>query len=122
MNAAIEYQEEKSVDMVEVILDLSRASSGAVLPYAIARYAPDGKGMSGADNLTWEVTATGEQVEPVQIEIADLWFSNWDKPEFQLRNGLTNEKKMTAFIAKELKIKQADVHLPLFTAKDYYKR
>lgn len=115
--AALEIQQQTHADFVEVCLDISKLSSGGLVPFAIARYAPDGKGISGQDNFKWEVKTSETKVSEHSPKIADLWFEN--RESFLKPNGSLDELRLKNFISQKLGIKRDLVHLASSYLIDY---
>jgi hypothetical protein len=113
MKAAIDSQQELGLDMVEVWLEPDASLMGLGYQYAIARYAPDGRGFNPPQQWKWEVEASEQIVRPQALTIAKLWFQNRDS--FQTKDGITDEPKLEAFIAKKLSIPTKQVNLDELT-------
>jgi hypothetical protein len=120
MAVARRVQQERQADVVEAIQDLSVGSSGSLAALAIARFAPDGKGMSGYSKTTWEVMSSDSEIEPIEMQMANLWFKN--RHLFETRDGFTDERRMKAFIARELKMPASKVTLPFISLSEYMTR
>lgn len=126
MKAAFELQQSTGCDFVKVFHliapDPNQVGTGTY--YTDLSYAPDGLGVGGESPLrngTWEATVTDEVVDGLTLEAEKLWWSNRSK--FQRADGFggteTDEKAMKEFIAKQLNVKPADVHLAIFTRRPY---
>lgn len=121
IKAAIDLQKKSNADMVSIWLEISPSIAGSGNQFAVARYAPDGAGISGVkkvDNWTWEVEATGDIPDQQSVTMAELWYHN--RPSFLLKNGLTDEPKLKAAIAKKLGIKADQVGLKLWHQRKPY--
>lgn len=117
MKAAIDLQKKNAADFVNVWLEINPTLAGKGYQLAIARYAPDGKGISGTEELKWEVEAADVSTDSQEIAIGDLWYKNRDS--FLRPDGLVDEPRIMVFIAKKLHISPDQVHLPWFTRKGY---
>jgi hypothetical protein len=116
IKAAIAIQKETRSDVVAVMLEPSVGSIGQGLPYAIVRYAPDGRGLSGEDDWTWEAEAAEKPLTKMEIAISELWWGNRDN--FQV-NGMTDEPAIMKWIASKLGIESSQVNLPFISRKAY---
>ena len=121
IKAAIDLQKKSNADMVSIWLEINPILAGTSNQFAVVRYAPDGAGFSGikkVDNWIWEVEATGDIPDQQAVTMAELWYQN--RPSFLLSNGLTDEPKLKAAIAKKLKIKTDQVGLKLWFQRKPY--
>lgn len=113
MAAALYYAEAKSADVVGIVLDSQPGPAFGKIPLATVTYAPDGKGVSGSDNWTWDMLqATPRGLTAQELKIQRLWGEM--RGQFQA-NGFTDEERLKAAIAKKLKIPERKVMLyPVF--------
>jgi len=116
IQAARDIQKETGADVVAVNLQPSIVSIGEGISYAIARYAPDGRGLSGKDHWKWEVEAAERTLNKADILISDIWWEN--NLRFQ-RDGVTDEPTLIAFISEKTGIIPNQIHLPLVIRKQY---
>ncbi|HEY6330435.1 MAG TPA: hypothetical protein VI756_13950 [Blastocatellia bacterium] len=112
--AALDIQRKTGADMVEVFLDLSAETSGAIPALAIVRYSPDGKGMSGSDNYHWEVEAAEGTFTPQQVKIANLFFAAYK------RDPNASESTITAAISRTLHVPKSKVIWPAYVSSQLY--
>lgn len=113
MGAALYYAEAKSADVVGIVLDSQPGPAFGKTILATATYAPDGKGLSGSDDWTWNtLQATPRGLTAQELKIQRLWGEMRGK--FQV-DGSTDERRLKAAIAKKLKIPAEKVMLnPVF--------
>lgn len=113
MAAALYYAEAKNADVVGVTLESQPGPAFGKSPLATVTYAPDGKGVSGSDNWTWDMLqATPRGLTAQELKIQRLWGEM--RGQFQA-NGFTDEERLKAAIAKKLKIPVEKVMLyPVF--------
>ena len=107
--AAHYYAQEKRAAVVSITLDSQPGPAFGKTVLATATYAPDGKGVSGSDDWTWNtLQATPRGLTAQELKIQRLWGEM--REQFQA-NGFTDEKGLTAVIAKKLKIPAEKVML-----------
>ena len=113
MAAALYYAEAKNAAVVGIMLDSQPGPAFGKTVLATATYAPDGKGVSGSDDWTWNtLQATPRGLTAQELKIQRLWGEM--REQFQA-NGFTDEKGLTVAIAKKLKIPAEKVMLnPVF--------
>lgn len=116
IKAALEKQKETNAQVVFVQLLPSSEFLGTGDAYAIARYAPDGKGISGDEHWTWEVEVAMQPLTQKEIAISKLW---WAYRSSYQKDGLTDESRLKEFIAKKLKITIDSVILPWVMRSKY---
>lgn len=99
--------------MVSITLDSQPGPAFGKTVLATAVYAPDGKGVSGSDDWTWStLQATPRGLTAQELKIQRLWGEM--REQFQA-NGFTDEGRLTAAIAKKLKVPAEKVMLsPVF--------
>jgi hypothetical protein len=112
--AALDIQRETGRDMIEVFLDLSPETSGAMPAIAVARYAPDGKGMTGFDNYHWEVESATGTFTPQQIQMANLFWDAYKK------DSAASEPSLIAQIARKLGVPRSKVTWPTYVSSPMY--
>lgn len=119
--AAKELQERENAAVVFIILEPSAALAGLGSPLALARYAPDGGGWSGDQDWTWEVEASRDSIDPMQVKVAEKWEEK--KDSFQISDGfggtMTDEDALTEALVKELGITEDQVRFPYFPLESY---
>jgi len=115
IQAAKDLQAKTDADQAYVLLAIDGLKSSHGLPLATAAYTPDGKGNSGKTNSdVWEVEASDKHLTQLEKNIVVLWENN--KKNFLKEDGvLTDEKKLSQFIAKELNISVDEVNMPYIT-------
>lgn len=69
MKAAEELRQKQMVQVARVFLEPDQAAAGKGYAVATAVFAIDGKGFSGAENKTWEVSATKEKPELAAVSM-----------------------------------------------------
>lgn len=113
ITAARYYAQEKRAAVVSITLDSQPGPAFGKTVLATAIYAPDGKGVSGSDDWTWStLQATPRGLTAQELKIQRLWGEM--RKQFQA-NGFTDEGRLTAAIAKKLKIPAEKVMLsPVF--------
>ena len=113
MAAALYYAEAKNAAVVGIMLDSQPGPAFGKTVLATATYAPDGKGVSGSDDWTWNtLQATPRGLTAQELKIQRLWGEMRGK--FQV-DGSTDEGRLKAAIAKKLKIPAEKVRLnPVF--------
>lgn len=116
MKAAMDIQEKHSAQMVSVLMEYSKESSGIGFVSAKAEYSPDNGGYSGDQNYTWNVESTRSNPTKLQIDSLKLWGAH--RNSFK-NDGMVDEPKLKAFIAKQLRIDPGDVDLPFITLERY---
>lgn len=118
MNAAIELQKQLGLDVIVVWLEADAELSGKGFGVARVQYSPNGKGMSGRDsNKVWEIEVSGDEIPKQQIECARRWYQH--NKDFQNKNGLTDEKKLKAFLEKQYGFDSKQPCFPYSTIKPY---
>ncbi|WP_394027467.1 DUF4875 domain-containing protein [Desulfovibrio falkowii] len=114
--AAKHYAKAAGVQFVGVALDSQFGAGVATTQLAVADYAPDGKGVSGKDNWTWQqVKAAENGLTKQELAMQELW-GQW-RDQFQTAQGITDEAALSAAIGKKLGIAPSDVstaYKPLF--------
>ena len=113
ITAARYYAQEKRAAVVSITLDSQPGPAFGKTVLATAIYAPDGKGVSGSDDWTWStLQATPRGLTAQELKIQRLWGEM--REQFQA-NGFTDEGRLTAAIAKKMKIPAEKVMLnPVF--------
>ena len=111
--AAHYYAQEKRAAVVSITLDSQPGPAFGKTVLATATYAPAGKAVPGPDHGTWNtLQATPRGLTAQELKIQRLWGEM--REQFQA-NGFTDEKGLTAVIAKKLKIPAEKVMLnPVF--------
>jgi len=119
--AAKELQERENAAVVFVILEPSAALAGLGSSLALAKYAPDGGGWSGDQGWTWEVEASRDSVDPMQVKVAERWEER--KDAFQISDGfggtMTDDDALSEALAKELGVTEEQIRFPYFTLESY---
>lgn len=116
MAAAQYYAQQTGAQALGVFIYDQPGENWGHTQVASCNYAPDNGGFSGQQGWTWaDVQAADRTTTAQEKEIARLW--NAMRGDFQ-KGGSTNEKALSAAIAKKLKISPDDVTLgALFPAK-----
>lgn len=111
--AAHYYAQEKRAAVVSITLDSQPGPAFGKTVLATATYVPDGKGVSGSDDWTWNtLQATPRGLTAQELKIQRLWGEM--RGRFQV-DGSTDEGRLKAAIAKKLKIPAEKVMLnPVF--------
>lgn len=121
MQAARQTQADTDADFVLVSLEPNERLLNLGYVLSIARYAPDGGGISGDENWTWQVESSHDSIDAQQIEIAEAW--NEKRDDFQISDGLggtmTDEDALAEEIASDFGISPDEVRLPLFWLETY---
>ena len=108
--AARYYAKETGGDFIQVILDSQLAESFGSCQMAYAEYAPDGRGVSGNEDWTWQrVRAAERGLTKRELAIQRLWSEL--RGSYQ-KDGSTDEEALKAAIGKKLGIPADDVRLP----------
>lgn len=114
--AAKHYAKAAGVQFVGVALDSQFGAGIATTQLAVADYAPDGKGISGKDNWTWQqVKAAESGLTKQELTMQEMW-GQW-RDQYQTPQGITDEAALSAAIGKKLGIAPSDVstaYKPLF--------
>lgn len=123
--AAVDLQERTGSSFVKVFHlispDPEQVGLGTYL--AVVSFAPDGRGIRDTPlrNVVWEAEVTDAVVDDVSWEIERLWWAHRDR--FQVSDGIggteTDEEQMKRFIARELRIPEAQVKLVWFWLQPY---
>ena len=111
IKAAIDIEREIKSDVIYIRLEPTTNLQGTGVAYALAFYAPDGKGHSGYagdQKWTWYVVAMQEPMSTQQIKIDELW---WEYRDYFQKDGYTDEPALREFISNELNIPKDEVHL-----------
>lgn len=102
MKAAIELQQKTDADVTAILLEMDKHSIRQGNALALANYAPDNGGLSGDQNWTWEVEASDQPLAKLAINVITLWETS--KNSFRKSDGLVDEPKLKAAIAKQIGI------------------
>ena len=106
--AAKHYAKAAGVQFVGVALDSQFGAGYATTQLAVADYAPDGKGVSGKDNWTWQqVKAAESGLTKQELTMQELW-GQW-RDQYQTPQGVTDETALSAAIGKKLGIAPSSV-------------
>ncbi len=111
--AAKYYGAHSGATSVSVVLDAQIGVDSVSSQLAVADYAPDGKGISGTDNWTWQyVKAARTPFSQSELEMQYLWSSM--RGQFQTASG-TDEARLSEAIAQKMGITASEVTLPFRT-------
>ncbi|AYN28990.1 DUF4875 domain-containing protein [Buttiauxella sp. 3AFRM03] len=118
--AAKAYLKEHLLQQVTVHLEVNEFTIYKGAQLAIATYTPDGCGNSGkdCDGKAWEISASEQQLTPLDVAIMKEWHAN--KDSFK-QHGLVNEDKLELFISKKLRVPLEQVTLPYITREEITK-
>ena len=120
--AAKHYAKAAGVQFVGVALDSQFGAGVATTQLAVADYAPDGKGVSGKDNWTWQqVKAAENGLTKQELTMQELW-GKW-RDQYQTPQGITDEAALSAAIGKKLGIAPNEVstaYKPLFDVPENF--
>jgi Zn finger protein HypA/HybF involved in hydrogenase expression len=111
VQAAKDLQSQTGADLADVWLEVGEFSVGQGRQLAQATYIPDGCGNSGQDcgGEKWQVRASDLQLTEQQIAIWKAWYQ--ERGKFQV-NGLTNEDRLKAHLAKRFGVPVSQIGLP----------
>ncbi|SCM69975.1 hypothetical protein KL86DES1_10098 [uncultured Desulfovibrio sp.] len=120
--AAKYYAKAAGVQFVGVALDSQFGAGVATTQLAVADYAPDGKGVSGNDNWTWQqVKAAENGLTKQELTMQELW-GKW-RSQYQTPQGITDEAALSAAIGSKLGIAPSEVstaYKPLFDVPESF--
>ncbi len=120
--AAKYYAKAPDVQFVGVVLDSQFGAGVATTQLAVADYAPDGKGVSGKDNWTWQqVKAAENGLTKQELTMQELW-GKW-RSQYQTPQGITDEAALSAAIGSKLGIAPSEVstaYKPLFDVPENF--
>ncbi|EIJ2375756.1 DUF4875 domain-containing protein [Vibrio alginolyticus] len=116
ISAAYKQQDKTKADVVSVRLEPSKNLVGYGFAYAIASYAPDGRGNSGEQDWKWDVAAAETSLDSSKVNIAEQWYAH--RASFQ-EDGMTNEKELISFLAKKNSLSEKDIRLPWVSRSKY---
>lgn len=109
--AAKYYAQKTGADFVSVVLDSQFGTDFGVSQLASAQYAPDGKGVSGKDNWTWQLLRVVEHgMTARELEAQHLWGEL--RGQYQTPQGTTDEAALTAAIAKKMGVTEKEADVP----------
>lgn len=98
-------------------LDALPGGDGAACQLATADYVPDGKGISGKENWTWNgVRAAETPFSDQELEMQQLWGEM--RKDFQTSAGETDEAALSRAIGKRMGISTSKVTLPYRMLED----
>ena len=103
-------------DFVHVILDSQAGGSFGSCQLATAQYAPDGRGVSGSQDWTWQMVSAAENgLSEQELHIQRLWGELRDS--FQ-KGGVTDEPALKAAIGKRLGLPAGQIAMPFRMLED----
>lgn len=115
--AAKYYAKDTSATSIGVVLDSLPGGDSAACQLATADYAPDGKGISGKENWTWNgVRAAETPFSDQELEMQQLWGEM--RKDFQTSAGETDEAALSRAIGKRMGIPTSKVTLPYRMLED----
>jgi len=111
IQAAKDLQNKTNADQVNIFLVIDGLKNSYGIPLAIVTYTPDGQGNSGdKDSRVWEVESSDKILKPLEKDITLAWYQH--KKDFIQEDGLTDEVKLSKFIADKLNITVDQISLP----------
>lgn len=110
--AAEDFQAESKLAVISVFMQMNKSSLGKGYILASAKFFADGCQYSGSpcNDEIWIIDASKDIVSTSQLKIFDEWYKNRDK--FLDKKDNLDEDKLTAYLAKKLKIPSSEVNLP----------
>jgi hypothetical protein len=114
IQAAKDLQKETDADETHIRMEMDGEVYGKGYLFAMAAYTPGHKDKK----KIWEVSASKNQVDDVQVKIYREWYENRDK--FLDENQALNEQGLKNYIADALSIKSEDVSLPWVTLENFF--
>lgn len=115
--AAEDFQAESKLAVISVFMQMNKSSLGKGYILASAKFFADGCQYSGSpcNDEIWIIDASKDIVSTSQLKIFDEWYKNRDK--FLDKKDNLDEDKLTAYLAKKLKIPSSEVNLPFITTE-----
>ncbi|MFR8055919.1 MAG: hypothetical protein ACLU6O_14875 [Bilophila wadsworthia] len=115
--AAKYYAKDTGATSIGVVLDSLPDGDSAACQLATADYVPDGKGISGKENWTWNgVRAAETPFSDQELEMQQLWGEM--RKDFQTSGGETDEAALSKAIGKRMGIPASKVTLPYRMLED----
>jgi len=117
MKAALDKQRETGADVICAVIEPSVKAVGRGDNYAIASYAPDGKGNSGDQDWKWSISVAERPFTQKEMLVLEAWEECCEN--FQV-NGLTDELKLKKFLSQKLQLPIEEIRIPLLNRKEYF--
>lgn len=111
IQAAKDLQNKTNADQANIFLVIDGLKSSHGMPLAVVTYTPDGKGNSGdQDSEVWEVDSSDKVLTPLEKKITLSWYKY--RKDFVKENGLTDEQRLSEFLADKFNIPVDQATLP----------